>query len=93
MRQRHGLTVTMPTRRVAGARVSSRKTNEDGHVWSSAGDGVHCIDPSGSLLGKIKVPFTVSNLTFGGRCRSRLFICASQALFAIYTNQRGAQRP
>ena len=69
------------------------RCDEDGHVWSSAGDGVHCIHPSGALLGKIKVPFTVSNLTFGGRCRSRLFICASQALFAIYTNQRGAQRP
>jgi gluconolactonase len=54
---------------------------------------VHCIDPSGALLGKIKVPFTVSNLTFGGRCRSRLFICASQTLLAIYTNQRGAQHP
>ena len=69
------------------------RCDEDGNVWSSAGDGVHCIDPSGALLGKIKVPFTVANLTFGGRYRSRLFICASQALFAIYTNQRGAQRP
>ncbi|MBK8175477.1 MAG: SMP-30/gluconolactonase/LRE family protein [Rhodospirillales bacterium] len=69
------------------------RCDEDGHVWSSAGDGVHCIDPSGALLGKIKVPFTVSNLAFGGRCRSRLFICASHTLFAIYTNQRGAQRP
>jgi len=39
----------------------------------------------------IKVPFTVSNLTFGGRNRSRLFICASHTLFAIYTNQRGSE--
>ncbi|MGZ9086210.1 MAG: SMP-30/gluconolactonase/LRE family protein, partial [Rhodoplanes sp.] len=69
------------------------RCDEDGHVWSSAGDGVHCIDPSGALLGKIKVPFNVANLTFGGRCHNRLFICASAALFAIYTNQRGAQRP
>lgn len=69
------------------------RCDEDGNVWSSAGDGVHCIDPSGALLGKIKVPATVANLTFGGRCRSRLFICASQSLFAVYTNQRGAQRP
>lgn len=69
------------------------RCDEDGYVWSSAGDGVHCIDSSGVLLGKIKVPFTVSNLTFGGRSRCRLFICASQSLYAIYTNQRGAQRP
>ena len=39
------------------------------------------------------MPFTVSNLAFGGRNRSRLFICASDTLFAIYTNQRGAERP
>jgi gluconolactonase len=62
-------------------------------VWSSAADGVHCIAPDGAELGTIKVPFTVANLTFGGRNRSRLFICASHTLFAIYTNQRGAERP
>jgi gluconolactonase len=69
------------------------RSDEDGNIWSAAGDGVHCIDPSGALLGKIKVPSTVSNITFGGRYRSRLFICASQALYAIYTNKRGVQRP
>jgi gluconolactonase len=69
------------------------RCDEDGNIWSSAADGVHCIDPSGALLGKVLVPSLVGNLTFGGRYRSRLFICASQALYAIYTNQRGAQRP
>jgi gluconolactonase len=69
------------------------RSDDDGNIWSAAGDGVHCIDPSGALLGKIKVPWTVSNITFGGRYRSRLFICASETLFAIYTNKRGAQRP
>jgi gluconolactonase len=69
------------------------RCDEDGNIWSSAADGVHCIDPSGALLGKIKVPYTVSNLTFGGRNRSRLFLCASHTLYAIYTNCRGAQRP
>jgi gluconolactonase len=69
------------------------RCDEDGNVWSSAADGVHCIDPAGTLLGKIKVPYTVSNLTFGGRNRSRLFICASHTLYAIYINRRGAQRP
>lgn len=65
----------------------------DGNLWSSAGDGVHCINPSGALLGKIRVPHTVSNLAFGGRSRCRLFICGSHTLYAIYTNQRGAARP
>lgn len=69
------------------------RCDEEGNLWSSAGDGVHCISADGQLLGKIAVPFRVSNLCFGGRNRSRLFICGSHTLFAIYVNQRGAQRP
>lgn len=69
------------------------RCDADGNVWSSAGDGVHCIDPDGILLGRIRVPSVVSNLAFGGRLRSRLFICASQTLYAIYVNRRGAQWP
>jgi gluconolactonase len=69
------------------------RCDEDGNIWSSAGDGVHCISPDGALRGKILVPFTVANIAFGGRNRSRLFICAGQRLYAIYTNVRGAAWP
>lgn len=69
------------------------RCDQDGNLWSSAGDGVHCLAPDGTLLGKIKVPYMVSNLTFGGRNRSQLFICASHSLYTITTNQRGAQLP
>jgi len=61
----------------------------EGNLWSSAGNGVHCLSPQGELLGKIRVPAVVSNLTFGGRNLSRLFICAGQTLYGIYTNVRG----
>ena len=89
-------------RRLAHARVFHKVTpgfadgfrlDIDGNIWSSAADGIHCIDPGGTKLGIIKAPYTVSNLCFGGRNRCRLFICASHALMAIYTNQRGAERP
>jgi gluconolactonase len=69
------------------------RCDEDGNVWAAAGDGVHCIAADGALLGKIRVPFTVSNLAFGDRHASRLFLCASQSLYAIWVNRRGAQRP
>ena len=69
------------------------RCDQDGRVWTSAGDGVHCVSPEGTLLGKILTGCTVSNLTFGGRNRSRLFVCASHALMAVYTNVRGAQTP
>ena len=67
--------------------------DEDGNLWSSAGDGVHCIDPDGRLLGKVLVPHRVSNLTFGGACRDRLFIGGSHTLYAIFLNRRGVLRP
>jgi gluconolactonase len=69
------------------------RADEHGNIWSSAADGVHCIAPDGTLLGKIKSPNPVANLTFGGRHNSRLFLCAGDTLFAIYTNTRGAQIP
>jgi gluconolactonase len=69
------------------------RVDEQGNLWTSAADGVHCISPDGELLGKILTPSLVSNLCFGGRNRSRLFICASHTLMAIYTNTRGCVRP
>ena len=67
--------------------------DELGNLWSSAADGVHCISSEGELLGKILTGCVVSNLAFGGRNRSRLFICASQRILAVYTNVRGCVRP
>ncbi len=69
------------------------KVDEDGNVWSSAADGVHCLDPSGRLLGKVLVPHRVSNLAFGGPLRNRLFIGGSHTLYAIFLNRRGAGWP
>jgi gluconolactonase len=69
------------------------KADEDGNLWSSAGDGVHCISPAGALLGKILTPQRVANLCFGGPARNRLFIGASETLHAIFLNTRGASWP
>ncbi|NMM43083.1 SMP-30/gluconolactonase/LRE family protein [Rhodospirillaceae bacterium KN72] len=60
-----------------------------GNIWSSAGDGVHCYAPDGTLLGKILIDEIVSNLCFGGPKRNRLFICATTSVRAIYVNARG----
>jgi gluconolactonase len=71
-----------------GLRVDVR-----GNVWTSAGDGVHCYGPDGCLLGKILIQEPVSNLTFGGPKRNRLFITATTSLYAVYVGTTGAQRP
>ena len=61
-----------------------------GNVWTSAGDGVHCFSPDGVLLGKILVPQTVANLTFGGPRRNRLFITATKSLYSVFVATNGA---
>jgi gluconolactonase len=69
------------------------RCDTDGNLWSSAGDGVHCIAPDGRLLGKVLVPETVSNICFGGRAKHRLFITATTSLYSIVLNRSGVQRP
>lgn len=66
------------------------RVDEHGNLWSSAGDGVHVIAPDGVLIGKVLVPKRVSNLCFGDRFGSRLFLCASTALYALFTGTRSA---
>lgn len=63
-----------------------------GNVWSSAADGVHCFDPTGVLLGKILVPETVSNLTFGGARGNELLITATTSVYAIHVNSEALVR-
>jgi len=67
-----------------GLRVDVR-----GNLWLSAGDGVHCHAPDGTLLGRIRIPEPVANLCFGGAKRNRLFICATSSLYSVYLNTRG----
>ena len=69
------------------------RLDSDGNIWSSAGDGVHCIAPDGTLLGKILVPEIVSNLCFGGRAKHHLYITATTSLYMIALNRRGVQQP
>ena len=60
-----------------------------GNIWSSAGDGVHCFSPDGTLLGKIRIDEVVANVCFGGPKRNRLFICATTTLRSIYVDAQG----
>jgi gluconolactonase len=66
------------------------RVDEHGNLWCGAADGVHVIAPDGTLLGKVLVPKRVSNVCFGDRYGSRLFFCASTALYGLFTGTRGA---
>jgi gluconolactonase len=69
----------------------------DGNVWcsSNAGravgyNGVTIWTPQGKLIGRIRLPEVCANVCFGGPKRNRLFMAASQSLYAVYVNTQGA---
>jgi gluconolactonase len=73
------------------------RCDANGNVWISSNarrvvgySGVTVWNPEGKLLGRIRLPEVTANLTFGGAKRNRLFMCASQSLYAIYTTTQGA---
>ena len=67
-----------------------------GNVWAGAGwagagyDGVHIFSPEGERIGQIRLPEACANVCFGGPKRNRLFMTASQSIYAVYVNTRGA---
>lgn len=69
------------------------RVDENGNVWTSAGDGVHCYTSGGELLGKVRIPEAVANVTFGGLHKNRLFIAATTSLYSVYLACRGVQTP
>jgi len=71
------------------------RCDTDGNVWCgfSGGeghDGVAVFGPDGTLIGRILLPERCANLCFGGRKRNRLFMTASQSVYALYVEAQGA---
>ena len=69
----------------------------EGNLWvaSNAGrtvgySGVTVWSPQGKLLGRIRIPEVCGNITFGGPKRNRLFMAASQSIYAVYVGTQGA---
>jgi len=54
------------------------------------GDGVYVISPQGVKIGKILLPEICANLCFGGTRRNRLFMAASQSMYSLYVDVKGA---
>jgi gluconolactonase len=64
-----------------------------GRLWGAAHDGLHCYDPDGTLIGKLRLPEITSNLTFGGRQRNHLYITATSSLYSLRVNFRSVRYP
>ncbi|HSO48046.1 MAG TPA: SMP-30/gluconolactonase/LRE family protein [Rhizobiaceae bacterium] len=86
--------------KVSGGRVFADATagffdgfrlDTEGRIWTSAGDGIHCYHPDGTLLGKVKVPEVVANCVFGGEKRNVLYICGTTSLYRVRLPVNGAK--
>jgi gluconolactonase len=70
------------------------RVDTEGNVWAafSGGegeDGVAVFAPDRTLIGRILLPERCANLCFGGRKRNRLFMTASQSVYALYVEAIG----
>jgi len=60
-------------------------------AWSGeAEDGVAVFAPDGKMIGRIMLPERCANVCFGGLRRNRLFMAASQSIYALYVEAQGA---
>jgi gluconolactonase len=62
----------------------------DGNIWTGARPGVQIIAPDGMTIGMIRLPENCANVCFGGTKRNRLFMVASQSLYAVHVGTQGA---
>ena len=67
------------------------RLDSEGRIWSSAGDGVHCLNRDGKLIGKIRIPEIVANVCFGGPRLNRLFIAGTTSLYSVFLAVNGAK--
>jgi len=80
-----------------GCRTDGVRADVYGNLWcsSNAGpavgyNGVTVWNSAGALIGRIRLPEVCANVAFGGPKRNRLFMAASQSLYAVYVNTQGA---
>ena len=66
------------------------RCDADGNIWAGARPGVQVVAPTGERIGMIRLPETCANVCFGGPRRNRLFMTASQSLYAVYVETTGA---
>jgi gluconolactonase len=75
--------------------IDGFRVDVDGNLWMGWGmgseelDGVMCVNPEGKIIGRIKLPERCANVCFGGPARNRLFMAASQSVYAVYLNTQG----
>src|SRR5437764_1211039 len=91
----HGARQVTRTEHDGSITVICNRCDVNGNLWCGWGtgeglDGVVVFAPDGKMIGRIALPERCANLCFGGVKRNRLFMAASQSLYAVYVNTEGA---
>jgi gluconolactonase len=88
--------MTMKDGTEASGVADGLRCDVEGNVWGAGGwvgdgyDGVHVFSPQGKRIGLIQLPEIGSNLCFGGVKRNKLYITASQSVYMVYVETKGA---
>ena len=82
-------TLTVPGTKTPSA-ADGMRCDVDGNIWCGARPGVQVLSPAGEAIGMIRLPEVCGNVCFGGARRNRLFMTASQSLYAVYVETTGA---
>jgi gluconolactonase len=91
----HGTYDVDKDKNVAGL-ADGIRCDTNGNIWVGSGwvgpgyDGVQIFSPEGERIGQILLPEICANICFGGPRRNRLFMAASQSLYALYVEATGA---
>ena len=83
------------TRNRAGG-TDGIRVDVHGNLWCGFSGGetedgvaVAVFAPDGKMIGRILLPERCANVCFGGRKRNRLFMAASQSIYALYVEAQG----
>jgi len=75
--------------REMGGSCDGMKVDALGNLWATGPGGVHIMAPDGTLLGRIETGQFTSNVAFGGRDGSTLFMTADMYVCRIATKVTG----
>jgi len=67
------------------------RVDEIGNVWCAGPGGLQVFGPDGFLLGRVRMPEVVANLTWGDDDRRTLFVCATTSVYALRTRVAGCR--
>ncbi|HHY50516.1 MAG TPA: SMP-30/gluconolactonase/LRE family protein [Alphaproteobacteria bacterium] len=69
------------------------RVDTEGNIWVTAERCVQVLSPSAVVIGRINLPKTPANLTFGGPKKNWLFIAATDSVHLLHTMANGVQTP